>query len=118
MKYQLVDVLAEDDNGKQFIAQAQVESVDNDLYTVRYLSPSKRPGVFKFEKETYQIELESIDYFYETLDEFGFTETEDGTWIEKSGESSDSEYSAGSEDESDTETTLDESSEESSPDIE
>ena len=119
MQYQLVDVLAEDDRGKQFVVQARVESVENDKYTVRYLSPTKKPSVFKFEKDTYEIELECIDYFYDTLEEFGYIEQEDGSWFKRPEESSGSEYSGGSEEDTDTDTSLDEEeeSEESSPDV-
>lgn len=118
MQYQLVDVLAEDDRGKQFVAQARVESVENDLYTIRYLSPTKKPSVFKFEAETYQIELESIDYFYDTLEEFGYLECDDGSWLKRPEESSGSEYSGGESD-TDTDTSMDsEEDSESSPEVE
>ena len=117
MQYQLIDVLAEDDRGKQFIATARVESVEGDLYRIRYLSPTKKPSIYKFENETYDIELESINYFYDSLEEFGYVEREDGTWFKRPEESSDSDFTGDEdEEESDTETSLEsEEPEETSP---
>ena len=77
---QFVDVLTEDDDGTQNSLVAVVESVRDNLYTVRYLSPTRRTDIYKFEKVTYDIELQSINYFYDGLKDFGFTETADG-WL-------------------------------------
>ena len=107
---QFVDVLTEDDDGTQNSLVAVVESVRDNLYTVRYLSPTRRTDIYKFEKVTYDIELQSINYFYDGLKDFGFTETADG-WL-KISESDDSNYSASDEPSSESESDTDESLEE------
>jgi len=105
---QFVDVLVEDDDGTQNSLVALVESVQRpNQYTIRYLSPTKRVNIYKLEKVTYVIDLQSINYFYDGLKDFGFTETDEG-WV-KISESDDSDYSASSCDESDDESLEDES---------
>ena len=104
MQFQLIDVLTQDDDGNESILYARVESVQGDLYRIRYLSPTKKADIYTFESETYDIELQSIDYFYEDLEEFGFTEMNDGKWFKKSNEdNSDSTYTTEEEYETESE---------------
>ena len=98
---QFIDVLVEDEDGTQNSLVALVESVQNDKYTIRYLSPTRRTDIYKLEKVTYDVDLQSINYFYDGLNDFGFTETAEG-WL-KTSESDDSNYSASSCDESESE---------------
>ena len=121
MEFQLIDVLTEDDSGRQTVSFARVESVKNDLYKIRYLSPTKKANIYKFESETHDIELESIDYFYEDLHEFGFIEMSDGLWVKRTFDNSDSEYAASDDEEyeTDSDVSLDEEESESeeSPEV-
>ena len=106
---QFVDILTEDDEGNQTNSIAWVEFVHNDLYTIRYLCPTKKKDLYKFENKTYDVELESINYFYDGLKDFGFVETPEG-WL-KTHDSHDSDYSASTED-TDTDESCYSSSEE------
>lgn len=104
---QYIDVLV--DAVKRTTMVARVESVQNDQYTIRYLSQSKKTGLYNFESQTHDIELESIDCFYENEESMGFIKSSDG-WI-KQDDSDESEYEPSDSNESESE-SLEESEEE------
>ena len=109
-----VDVLTEDDNGKQSVTLAFVESVssDGDQYTIRYMVPSKKPGFFELEKETSIIDLECIDYFHSNVTTIGYTQNDRGLWVKTQDDAdTESEYEPETSESSDSE-SLDETSEE------
>ncbi len=105
-------MLTEDDNGKQSVTLAFVESVsgDGDQYTIRYMVPSKKPGFFELEKETSIIDLECIDYFHSNVTTIGYTQNDRGLWVKDEADT-ESEYEPETSESSDSE-SLDETSEE------
>ena len=93
---QYIDVLVED-QGTLF---ARVEYVSGDTYTVRYMSPTKTPGLYDFEDTTYDIERESVNHYYDGEKDLGYMRVKDG-WVKT--DESDSDYEP-SESEYETET--------------
>lgn len=110
---QYIDVLVED----QGLMFARVEYVSGDTYTVRYMGPTKRAGVYDFEDTTYNIDRESVDHYYDGEKDLGYIRVKDGWAKTDTGSSSDSEYEP-SESEDDTETeeeSLEDEDEEEAP---
>ena len=105
-----VDVLVED----QGVLLARIERVsDTGGFTVRYLGPTKRAGVYDFEDTEYDIEAACINDYHDDETTIGYIKVAGG-WVKAASaeESSESEYEPTDTDESSESTSLEDSEEE------
>jgi hypothetical protein len=115
----LVEVLVDLDNGTTKDVVAKIVEVKRETYMVKYLSPTKKlygsSFIYKYEKEVYEIDKESVSGFFDSTKEedAGFVHLESGGWILEEGRGDSSDYEPAS----DAETTTDESVTESEEEI-
>ena len=80
----LVEVLVDLDNGTTKDVVAKVVEVKTTTYVVKYLSPTKKlygsSFIYKYEKEVYEIDKESVSGFFDSTKEedAGFVHLESG----------------------------------------